>query len=298
MIQNAKNRPIGVFDSGVGGLTVLSALQKHLPQESFIYLGDTARLPYGTKSPETVTRYAEQASLFLLQHGIKLLVCACNTASSLALPALQELLPDIPIIGVIEPGARAACAETQNNRIAVIATEATISGKGYHRAIQNLLPSAHIAAQSCSLFVALAEEGWVDGPIVEATAKRYLTPLFQVDHQEPPDTLLLGCTHFPVLSDAIQHVIPHGVKIIDSAHTTAETVVGLLQTHQLVTEQVTNTPKTQFLVTDSPERFTRIATQFLSNGVELSDVTLVDLHHGERSSSPPSSRGLRQGKRG
>ena len=192
------DRPIGVFDSGIGGITVLKALRAALPQEDLVYLGDTARLPYGTKSPETVTAYATQATKHLLGHDVKMIVIACNTASSVALGPLTKALAPIPVIGVIEPGARAGVKATKTGRIGVIATEATVKGGAYERAIRAVMPEATVRQAPCGLFVTLAEEGWVKGEVAEAAAKRYLTPLFK--GRDAPDTLVLGCTHFPVLA--------------------------------------------------------------------------------------------------
>ena len=198
-------RPIGVFDSGMGGLTVLRALIARLPHEHFVYLGDTARLPYGTKSAETVQAYALQATRLLIDEGVKMLVIACNTASSVALYLLQEAWEGVPVMGVIEPGARAGAAATRNRRIAVIATEGTVKGGAYARAIQRLLSDAVVVQQPCQVFVALAEEGWTDSPVTHAAADRYLAPLFS--GASAPDTLVLGCTHFPVL--AVSHPQEH-----------------------------------------------------------------------------------------
>ena len=194
--------PIGVFDSGVGGLTVLKALQELLPQEDFIYLGDTARLPYGTKSRESIVRYALQSSRHLADQGIKLLVVACNTASASALPGLEAAYPGVPVVGVIKPGARAGCSLNRTGRLAVIATESTVQGGAYQQAILELCPQMRVEAQACSLFVSLAEEGWTKGPLVEQIVARYLTPLFERFGDHLPDALVLGCTHFPVLAEA------------------------------------------------------------------------------------------------
>lgn len=270
--------PIGVFDSGVGGLTVLRALRQQLPQESFLYLGDTARLPYGTKSPETIIYYAKQASQILINRGIKLLVVACNTASSLALPALQQTFPDVPIVGVLEPGAKAACATSKNGHIAVIATEATVNGGGYQEAIKKLRPDAKVIAQSCGLLVALAEEGWVDGPIAEAITKRYLEPLLNAHQNYNPDCLVLGCTHFPALFNTIQNIVGRKITVIDAAKTTAELVTQTLS--QLNLQQPSpHAGASKFLVTDAPLRFARVAKQFLGIELNLNDIELVDLSH-------------------
>lgn len=267
------NLPIGVFDSGVGGLTVLRALQERLPHESFIYLGDTARLPYGTKSPETIKRYAEQSAQILVNRGIKLLVVACNTASTVALPLLKHEYKQIPVLGVIEPGARAASALSKTDRIVVIATEATIQSQAYQEAINAIRPNAEVLAQSCSLFVALAEEGWLSGPEVEAVVARYLKPLFSSKLQ--PDCLLLGCTHFPALLPAIRAVLGDDIAIVDSAKTTAEMVKQILTEQHLASSATTGT--TRFLVTDAPQRFVRVAPNFLGKSLREVDVELVDI---------------------
>src|SRR5690606_24866248 len=207
-------RPIGVFDSGIGGITVLKALRKALPHEDLVYLGDTARLPYGTKSPETVTAYATQATKHLLGHDVKMVVIACNTASAVALGPLKEALAPIPVIGVIEPGAKAGVKATKTGRIGVIATEATVKGGAYARAIHAAMPEAQVAQAPCGLFVTLAEEGWTKGEVAEAAARRYLAPLFK--GRAAPDTLVLGCTHFPVLAGTIRKVVGKQVKLVDS----------------------------------------------------------------------------------
>src|SRR5271154_708519 len=209
--------PIGVFDSGVGGLTVLRALRTALPAENFIYLGDTARLPYGTKSAETVVRYSLQCAAALIERRIRCLVVACNTASASALDALRLHHPSLPVIGVIEPGAQAAVAASRSQHIAVIATEGTINGGAYQTAIRRLSAGAQVSASACSLFVAMAEEGWTEGPIAQMVARRYLEPVFS--GADAPDTLVLGCTHFPLLADSIRAVLPAHVGVIDSAVT-------------------------------------------------------------------------------
>ncbi|MGH8205769.1 MAG: glutamate racemase [Steroidobacteraceae bacterium] len=205
-------RPIGVFDSGVGGLTVLRALQTRLAGERFVYLGDTARLPYGTKSADTVVRYALQAADALLGCGVKALVVACNTASSVALPAIGRRCADLPVIGVVEPGAQAAVAASPSGRIAVIGTEATVREGAYQRAILTRRPDAQVQAAACQLFVALAEEGWTEGAVAQAAARRYLQPLFgkraaRPDTAAMPDTLVLGCPHFAMLGAVIRAVV-------------------------------------------------------------------------------------------
>jgi glutamate racemase len=269
-------QPVGMFDSGVGGLTVLKALRERLPGEDVLYLGDTARLPYGTKSPQTVTRYAVQAAGALVRRGIKMLVVACNTASAVALDAVREAYPGLAVVGVVEPGARAACAASRNGIIAVVATEGTIAGGAYHRAIAHIRPEAHIKGQPCPLFVSLAEEGWVDGPIAEAVVARYLEPVFSLPEKERPDSLVLGCTHFPLLEPAIRAVLGKGVRIVDSAATTAEVVHARLAESAMLSES--NGPgKARFLTTDDVERFARTGTRFLGTHIGPEQVDLVDL---------------------
>lgn len=264
--------PIGVFDSGVGGLTVLRALRAALPHERFLYLGDTARLPYGTKSGETVVRYAEQAARVLVARGVKLLVIACNTASAVALAHLTDVFAPLPVVGVIEPGARAAAASSVSGQIAVIATEGTVRGGAYERAIRALRPEATVVSVPCQLFVALAEEGWVRGPIAEAVARRYLEAL--VRERPDLDCLVLGCTHFPVLADAIAAAVGPRVALVDSAATTAEAVVDRLRRGGLGDA---GPGGVQFLATDAPARFARVGAVFLGEAIAPADVELVDL---------------------
>ena len=268
------SRPIGVFDSGMCGLTVLRALTARLPHERFVYLGDTARLPYGTKSADTVEAYALQATRLLLTENVKLVVIACNTASAVALKALTEGLAPVPVIGVIEPGARASVAATRNNSIAVIATEGTVRGGAYARAIAALNGDIRIVQQPCQVFVALAEEGWADQPATFAAVKHYLDPIFA--GPSPPDTLVLGCTHFPVLAESIRAIIGSGVTIVDSADTTAESVAEALAGKGLASDGG-DTSSTRFFATDSPERFARVGAIFLGRPIDVATVELVDL---------------------
>ncbi len=266
------NGPIGVFDSGVGGLTVLRVLRAAMPAENFIYLGDTARLPYGTKSPETVVRYSLQCAQALIRRGIRCLVVACNTASASALDALRAHHPSLPVIGVIEPGAEAAVAASQSQHIAVIATEGTIAGGAYQRAIHRLNPAARVASRACSLFVSMAEEGWTEGPIAEAVARRYLDPIFQID--DAPDTLVLGCTHFPALSGALRAVLPPQVNIVDSAATAADAVRR--QLHEPGTG-VSMRGRVSWLATDGATRFARVGSAFLGETLRAEQVQIIDL---------------------
>lgn len=268
---------IGVFDSGVGGLTVLRALRAQLPHESFVYLGDTARLPYGTKSRHTVTRYARQAARVLVERGVKMLVIACNTASAVALPDLPEHVGGLPLVGVVEPGAAAACEASAHGRIAVIGTESTIRGGAYERAIARRRPGVQVVGRACPLFVALAEEGWNEGPIAEAVAARYLGDL-RPSTGDPAgiDCLVLGCTHFPVLREAVAQVMGPEVTLVDSAQTTARAVREVLEREGLAADPRAPGGVT-LLATDGPERFARVGAGFL--GLELSAdmVHLVDL---------------------
>jgi glutamate racemase len=273
--------PIGVFDSGVGGLTVLAALRVRLPTEHFVYLGDTARLPYGTKSGETVVRYALQASEALVERGIKALVVACNTATAAALPALRERFPELAVIGVVEPGAEAACAATRSGRIAVIATEGTVRGGAYQQAILRGRPDADVAALPCQLFVALAEEGWSSGPVVDAAIRAYLEPLFALPPgatagSPRPDVLVLGCTHFPMLRAALADFVGEGVTLVDSAVTTAAAVEATLAARGLL-RGAGPRGAVQLLATDGIERFARVGGRFLGEPIAPSDVTLIDL---------------------
>lgn len=288
-----RGAPIGVFDSGVGGLTVLKALAAELPHEHFVYLGDTARLPYGTKSPETVARYAVQAAEALSEYGVKCLVIACNTASSVGLPAIREHISGVPIIGVIEPGAEAACAASRSGHIAVIATEGTVRGGAYQEAILRLRGGARVVAQPTQLFVALAEEGLHEGPIADSVARHYLDPIFHAsrdanpDTTAHPDTLVLGCTHFPMLAGAIRAAVGPNIQIVDSAATTAKSVRETLQRESLMRLDASTgsgslsgpaaTGVIRFLATDSVERFVRIGTRFLERPIDPAEVELIDL---------------------
>lgn len=266
---------IGVFDSGVGGLTVLRALMRELPAERFVYLGDTARLPYGTKSPATVVRYALQAADALGHYGIECLVVACNTASAVSLPAVRERLFPVKVIGVIEPGADAACAASPSGRIAVIATEGTVRGAAYQEAIRRRRAQATVSAVPAPLFVALAEEGLTEGAIAEAVAHHYLDALFAPGGALAPDTLVLGCTHFPILAGAIRAAVGAQVRIVDSAETTARHVRRTLTEAGVVRHG--GEGALRLLATDAPERFARIGSRFLERPIAAREVTLIDL---------------------
>jgi glutamate racemase len=264
--------PIGVFDSGVGGLTVLRALRERMPAENYIYLGDTARLPYGTKSAETVVRYSLQCAAALIRRQVRCLVVACNTASASALDALRANHPTLPVIGVIEPGAEAAVAASRSQHIAVIATEGTVGGGAYQTAIQRLNPSARVTSRACSLFVSMAEEGWTEGPIAEAVARRYLDPIFQ--SSDAPDTLVLGCTHFPALAAAIRAALPPEVIMVDSAATTAAAVLDRLQG---APASPGRRGAVSWLATDGAARFARVGSAFLGETLHAEAIEIVDL---------------------
>jgi glutamate racemase len=266
--------PIGVFDSGVGGLTVLKAMRETLPREDFVYLGDTARLPYGTKSPTSICRYAGQATAKLQEQGIKLLVVACNTASAVALEALRRQMEPLPVIGVVEPGAMAAVVARPAGRHLVLATEATVRLGAYRDAILDQDAVADVRELACEMLVALAEEGWTSGPIAEAIIRRYLDLLDSMDYH--PDSVILGCTHFPLLGEAITSVLPPGTSIVDSASTTAVFAEAMLTESGLASAQPRQ-GDLRLLATDGATRFARVGGQFLGCDLAVSDVELVDL---------------------
>ncbi|HSP64460.1 MAG TPA: glutamate racemase [Pyrinomonadaceae bacterium] len=278
--------PIGIFDSGVGGLTVYRALHEHLPNERFVYLGDTARVPYGTKSLATVERYAVENAQFLANHGIKLLVVACNTASALALPAIRQAL-NINVVGVIGPGARAAVAGLSGKRIGVIATESTVQSGAYTQAIAKADPSATVVERACPLFVPLAEEGWADEDVARTVAETYLKDLRSID------TLVLGCTHYPILKSVIQETVGAQVELIDSGEAAAREVKSLLKEKGLAgsasgtgaLERQLCDDLDHFYVTDAAERFARVAERFLGSKPARLEAVEVWGHDQLRSSS-------------
>ena len=260
-----RNLPIGIFDSGVGGLTVYRALHERLPNERFVYLGDTARVPYGTKSLATVERYAVENSRFLAAHGIKLLVVACNTASALALPAIRKAV-DLEVVGVIGPGARAAAGVAGERRIGVIATEATVQSGAYSRAIATINPDTQVIERACPLFVPLAEEGWSNGHVARMVAQEYLKDL----KVESLGALVLGCTHYPILKEIISETLDHQVPMIDSGEATAAEVQQLLNKAGLAHEGSRPSVERElcddldhFYVTDAADRFAKVAERFL-----------------------------------
>lgn len=272
-----KNLPIGIFDSGVGGLTVYRALHNRLPNEHFVYLGDTARVPYGTKSLATVERYAIENSQFLASRGIKMLVVACNTASALALPKIREKI-GLDVVGVIGPGARKAVQVTSpNSKIAVIATEATVQSGAYAASIRQASAKAEVLQTACPLFVPLAEENWTTEPETFSIAKKYLSKIVEF----APEALVLGCTHYPILREVIQQTVGGHVKLIDSGEACAEEVEKLLDEKGLANpHKVTGMRRLcddldHFYVTDAAERFARVAERFL--GAKPAKLEAVEL---------------------
>lgn len=268
-MSEAASRPIGVFDSGIGGLTVVAEIARRLPREEIIYFGDTARLPYGPKSKETVTQFAIQDTEFLLTHGVKMVVVACNTASSVAIGELSRRY-DLPIIGVIAPGALAAVSSTLTGKIAVIGTEGTIASHAYLRAIERLDRDIEVLEKSCPLFVPLAEEGWTEREVTLVIAHEYLIPL----RDAGVDVVVLGCTHYPILKGTIGKVFGPGVRLIDSAEETAAEVAERLTVLGLARDRE-GTPEHRFFVSDVPHRFREQAERFL--GAPLPDVEVVSV---------------------
>ncbi len=273
-----RNLPIGVFDSGVGGLTVYRALHERLPNEHFVYLGDTARVPYGTKSLATVERYAVENSKFLEAHGIKLLVVACNTASALALPAIRRAIK-VPVVGVIEPGSRAAVEAAQGKKIGVIATEATVKSHAYAKAIAAMGSAGEVIERACPLFVSLAEEGWAETDVAGAVAQDYLSDF----RTTSIGALVLGCTHYPILRNVISETVGRDIKLIDSGAATAMGVEFILEdlnlshdeTSGLYQERQLCDDLDHFYVTDAAERFAKVAERFLGSAPSILEAVEV-----------------------
>ena len=267
-MSDPRDRPIGVFDSGIGGLTVVRELVRQLPNESILYFGDTARVPYGSKSAETVGRYTDEAAALLRARDIKLLVIACNTATAHACEPLAARLP-IPVVGVIEPGARSAARATRTGRIGVIGTTGTIRSAAYDLAVRRRLPDARVYAQPCPLFVPLVEEGWLDRPATRLIAEEYLEPLVGLDI----DALILGCTHYPLLGPLIADIMGPGVSIVDSGEETATEVRSALERNEIL--RAASTPPTHtFLASDAPHRFREVGRRLV--GAIVAEVGHVD----------------------
>lgn len=261
--------PIGIFDSGVGGLTVVRELARRLPGEALVYFGDTARVPYGPKGADTVRRYAREAARFLLSRGVKMIVVACNTVSAHALDMLTEELP-VPVIGVVRPGARAAVRATRSERVGVIGTVGTIASGIYDLEVRRRLPSARVYAQPCPLFVPLVEEGWVDREAARLIAEEYLRPLRDVD----VDVLILGCTHYPLLRPLLAPIMGPAVHFVDSGAEAAVDVQRILEERGLFREDAAP-PTHTFAVSDSPLRFREVASRFIGDMID--DVERVDV---------------------
>lgn len=264
------SRPIGMFDSGVGGLTVLREVMRQLPQESTLYFGDTARVPYGSKSRDVIERFSLEIGQFLTKQKVKMIVVACNTASAFALPALQKKFR-VPIVGVIAPGARAALAASKTRRIGVIGTEGTIESRAYSEAIHRLQNKTEVFGQACPLIVPLVEEGWIEKPLAVDIVKEYLAPLLK----KKIDTLVLGCTHYPLLKRVLSRVAGSRVRLIDSAEETARTVSETLD--ELGLRANGKKAKRHFFVSDGPEKFRKIGERFLGKPIE--HVKWVDIGH-------------------
>ena len=264
-------RPIGVFDSGIGGLTVVKALRELLPNEDIFYLGDTARVPYGGKSATTVERYSLEMADMLLEENVKLVVIACNSASAVALGRLEQTL-SVPVIGVIKPGAQAAVAATRSQHVGVIGTRATIKSGAYERELRALNPDINVTARACPLLVPLIEEGWLDDGLTDHVIARYLGPLTQ----EGVDTLVLGCTHYPLLADAIGRFLAGKAKLVDSAHTCAKAVEQLLDRHSLRASRG-GAASLQVALTDAPDTFLAVARRALQ--LEIGEVQLREVLH-------------------
>ncbi len=272
MNKNGVARPIGIFDSGIGGLTVFKEIRREIPKEGIVYFGDTAHVPYGTKSKETITKFSIDNVLFLQSCGVKMVVVACNTASSLSLETLQRKF-SIPIIGVIEPGAREAIRRTKNGRIGVIGTKSTVGSNAYESALKKLDPSVKVFSSACPLFVPFVEEGWLDGDIVSKVAHAYLDAFknFKID------TLILGCTHYPLLSSVIRETVGSKVRLINSAEETAKEAKRLLAKLKMGHAGRAHSPDLKFYVSDEPEQFRVLGERFL--GRTIPSVAKVDEHY-------------------
>jgi glutamate racemase len=259
--------PIGIFDSGIGGLTVVREVLEQLPHERVIYFGDTARVPYGPKSPDTVRRYSRAIVAYLMSQDVKAIVVACNTATAHALAELQRE-SSLPILGVIEPGARAAVAATRRRELGVIGTAGTIGSGAYERAIRSIAPDADIVTRACPLFVPLVEEGWLDTEATRLIAREYLTPL----QAAGIDTLVLGCTHYPLLKPMLAEVLGPDVVLIDSAHETAAEAARVLRERDLLADETAasafTAPVHRFIASDAPDHFLRLGQRFLGSAIE------------------------------
>lgn len=264
------NQPIGIFDSGLGGLTVVKEVRQHLPYESIIYFGDTARVPYGSKSKSTVTKFSAQIIRFLQSKGVKAIIIACNTVSSNSIEDLKAMFPHMPIEGVVVPGVKMALEKTQTGRIGIIGTEATIRSNKYPSLIKACQPNTRVFSQACPLFVPLVEDNWAFHPVTKTIAKEYLTPLLKKDI----DTLILGCTHYPILTHAIQEIVGERITLVNPAQEAAYKIEETLKVqNKLATGK--NTPKYQFYVSDHTSQFEQMAKEFLKT--PMSNVQKIDI---------------------
>lgn len=263
-------KPIGIFDSGIGGLTVFAEIQKSFPLENLVYLGDTARVPYGTKSKSTIERFALEDTHFLLQHDVKLIIAACNTVSALAMPYLKRHI-SVPLLGVIEPAVMKASEVTSTNRIGVIGTRATVESKAYEKTFSALSPSAKVFSIACPLFVNLVEENWIEENETYSIAETYLSPLKEMNI----DTLILGCTHYPLLKSVIQKIMGDKVYLIDSAGATALALKKILAETNIMRSQESGNP--EFYVTDEPERFQNAGAKFLGKTIQKVEKAVLDI---------------------
>ena len=272
-LDNRRYKPIGVFDSGVGGLTVAREIMRQLPGERLIYFGDTARVPYGNKSKETITRYSRQIIRFLQEKGVKAIVVACNTASALALPQIRTEIA-IPIIGVVKPGAKVAAETTRNGRIGVIGTEATIGSQIYTRVIHEHNPKAEVIGKPCPLFVPLVEEGWRKDPITEEIARRYLDSF----RSSGIDTMIMGCTHYPLLRSTLRRILGESVTLVNPAYETAQSLKALLEEQDLVNDgqKTGEVPQYQFYVSDAADKFKEFANTILPCEIEEAQLVHIE----------------------
>lgn len=264
-----RNNPIGIFDSGIGGLTVVRAVREMMPNESIVYFGDTARVPYGNKSPETVQEYSLQIADFLIRHDVKIIIVACNTATALALSTLQKKF-DFPVMGVVKPGVEAALKSTKNRNIGVIGTIGTITSDVYRKELEKIDKSVKVTSQACPLFVPLAEEGWTDKKATKLIAEEYLSEI----KESQVDTLILGCTHYPLLTNIIQETMSDSVNIVDSAHAMAVNALDELKRNNLLSENA-GRGDLKLFVSDLPAKFEVIAKRFL--GEDISNVEKIHL---------------------
>ena len=262
-----RSDPIGVFDSGIGGLTVVRALMEELPSENIVYFGDTARVPYGVKSVETITRYATEITAFLLDKKVKALIVACNTMAAVAFQAIENISP-VPVLGVVDAGTKKAVSETLNKRVGIIGTPTTIASNAYPNAISTYDPGIKVFSQSCPLFVPLVEEGWLDHQATRLTAEEYLGPIMTRDI----DTLVLACTHYPLLKPLLREVLGNRIQLVDSAETISKQARELFEEKNLQNKQK-KPPEYRFFITDAPERFREVGERFL--GRTLSRLTVV-----------------------